>query len=322
MLFDAGYEGNLAGLSEWARRVEETGLFAGAWVSDTTNDPFLLSPIVASSTQRLEFGTNIAVAFARSPYCVAQTSTNLTALSGGRFILGLGTQVRAHITKRFDTVWPESPVDALSEYVTLLRHLFDCFQKGERPSYKGQYYSCTLNSPVFTPDRHPYGPPRIGFSAVGPKVSKLAGRIADAVFLHPFTHRNFIEEVSLPAIEAGKAERPKELEKLVVIGSCFTIATDAPDAARRRAATLERLAFYASTPNYRKVLESLGLGELHEELHSLSRQGAWKKMSEVLPSEMIEQCVVMAPAKDLLQAVKERFQGVYDRVVIEPSPLL
>jgi len=322
MLFDAGYEGDLQGLSGWARRVEETGLFSGAWVSDTTNDPFLLSQIVAASTEKLEFGTNIAVAFARSPYCVAQTSTNLAALSEGRFTLGLGTQVRAHITKRFHAVWPESPVDALCEYVELLRHLFDRFQKGERPHFKGEYFSCTLNSPVFTPDRHPYGPPRVGFSAVGPKISKAAGRLADVVFLHPFTHRRFIEEVTLPAIQKGEAQRPEGLGKLTVVGSCFTVVTDTPGVEKRRAAVLQRLAFYASTPNYKKVLSSLGMEDLHEKLHQLSRQGAWKEMSAILPEEMVEQCVVSAPADRLLEAVKNRFDGIYDRVVIEPSPLL
>lgn len=322
MLFDAGYEGDLQGLTSWARRVEETGLFSGAWVSDTTNDPFLLSQIVASSTEKLEFGTNIAVAFSRSPYCVAQTSTNLAALSGGRFTLGLGTQVKAHITKRFNAVWPESPVDALCEYVELLRHLFEKFQKGERPQFRGEYFSCNLNSPVFTPDRHPHAPPRVGFSAVGPKISRAAGRLADAVFLHPFTHRKFIEEVTLPAIQEGVAERSEGLGKLTVVGSCFTVATDAPAAEKRRAAALQRLAFYASTPNYRKVLATLGLEDLHEQLHQLSRRGAWQEMSAILPEEMIDQCVVMAPSNQLLDAVSKRFDGIYDRVVVEPSPLL
>jgi len=322
MLFDAGFEGSLNELSEWAQRVEESGLFDAAWISDTSNDPFLLCQLIAHSTSRLKFGTNIAVAFARSPYCVAQTSSNLAALSGGRFTLGLGTQVRAHINKRFNTTWPSHPVEALEEYVRLLRHLFDCFQKRQTPNFRGEHYSCTLSSPVFTPDPHPHGPPAVGFSAVGPHITAAAGRLAEAVFLHPFTHRKFIEEVTLPALRQGQSERDPGLGKLQLVGSCFTIATDSPQAERRRAVTLERLAFYASTPNYKKVLACLGLEELHQELHSLSRQGRWKEMSQLLPEEMIEQCVVAAPTNRLLQAVQERFEGLYDRVVIEPGPFL
>ncbi|HIB65821.1 MAG TPA: LLM class flavin-dependent oxidoreductase, partial [Phycisphaerales bacterium] len=120
----------------------------------------------------------------------------------------------------------------------------------------------------------------------------------------------------------GEAQRPRELGKLIVVGSCFTVATDAPEMEKRRAGVLQRLAFYASTPNYKKVLSTLGLEELHERLHQLSRQGAWKEMSAILPEEIVEQCVVSAPAKQLLDAVKERFDGIYDRVVVEPSPLL
>jgi probable F420-dependent oxidoreductase len=322
MLFDAGYEGTLNDLAGWATRVEKSGNFSGAWVSDTTNDPFLLCQIIAGSTEHLQFGTNIAVAFARSPYCVAQTSTNLAALSGGRFRLGLGTQVRAHITKRFNATWPESPVSALCEYVQLLRHLFDKFQKGERPSFKGEYFSCTLTSPVFTPDSHTHGPPKVGFSAVGPRVSEAAGRIADAVFLHPFTHRKYLEEVTLPAIRLGENNREAGLGELELIGSCFTLASDAQDYLKRLAAVRQRLAFYASTPNYKKVLASLNLSDLHEELHQLSRRGAWEKMSEILPKEMIDACVVVAPTDQLLDAVSERFGDIYHRVVIEPSQLL
>jgi probable F420-dependent oxidoreductase len=322
MLFDAIYDGKLKTLASWARRVEESERFSGVWLSDTTNDPFLLSQIVAHSTERLHFGTNIAVAFARSPFCVAQTCANLAALSEGRFTLGLGTQVRAHITKRFNARWPESPVDALCEYVQLLRHLFDKFQRGERPSFKGEYFSCTLNSPVFTPDRHEFGPPKVGFSAVGPRITEAAGRLADAVFLHPFTHRKFLEEVTLPALERGAESRQEGLDRLKLVGSCFILANDAPDYEKYRAIVLGRLAFYASTPNYKKVLASLNLAELHEDLHQLSRQGAWEKMSQILPREMIEACVVVAPANQLMDAVKDRFGDVYDRVSIEPSQLL
>ena len=286
------------------------------------DDPFLLSQIAVAATQHLDIGTNIAVAFARSPFCVAQTCSNLTALSGGRFTLGLGTQVRAHITKRFDATWPGRPVEALCEYVQLLRHLFEKFEKGERPHFKGEHFSCTLTSPVFTPDRHSFGPPRVGFSAVGPRMTEAAGRIANSVFLHPFVHRKYLEEVTIPALKLGEKQREDGLGKLELVGSCFTLATDAPNHQERLAATLQRLAFYASTPNYRKVLDSLNLSDLHQELHQLSRRGEWEKMSRILPQEMIDACVVIAPRAQLMDAVRDRWGDVYHRVAIEPSQLL
>jgi len=319
MKLDTGFEGSLENLGEWARSIESSGRFDGLWVSDTTNDPFLLSTVVALQTESMRLGTNIAVAFARSPYCVAQTAYNLAQVSRGRFTLGLGTQVRAHVQKRFSMTWPAKPIAALVEYVQLLRHLFDCFDQQTRPQFRGTYYQCTLNSPVFSPDRHDFGHPKVGFSAVGPSATKAAGQVADAVFLHPFTHLKYVREVTLPALEAGRVQREKSLGELEVVGNCYCLATDSPTFEEKRRAVLQRLAFYASTPNYLAVLESLGLKELHTELHALSRKGAWHEMARCLPAELIEACVVMAPQDSLLQALEQRFGTVYDRVVIDSS---
>jgi probable F420-dependent oxidoreductase len=322
MKIDAGFEGSLEGAARWASRVEQSGLFGGLWVSDTTNDPFQLSALLSLNTDSVTVGTNIAVAFARSPYCLAQTAYNLAQISKGRFFLGLGTQIRAHIQKRFSMSWPDKPVAALVEYVALLRHLFDCFESRERPEFRGEYFSCSLNSPVFTPDRHEFGAPRVGFSAVGPKSTEAAGRFADAVFLHPFTHLKYLRDVSIPALQAGKRERDPSLGELEIVGSCFCVATDASDVKERRQSVFGRLAFYASTPNYSKVLTSLGMPELHAELHQLSKRGEWTKMAQALPTELIEACVVMAPKSGLREALENRFAGVYDRVVIDPASLL
>lgn len=322
MLLDAVYDGDLVGAVDWARRVEASDLFSGAWVSDTTNDPFCLAQQMIACTERITIGTNVAVAFARSPFCMAQTTYNLSELSAGRFALGLGTQVKAHIERRFSAHWPDRPVRAMVEYVELLRHLYDCFDKRERPSFRGDYFSCTLTSPVFTPDRSNHGSPTVGFAAVGPLMTQAAGRVADRVFLHPFTHPKFVRESSLPALEKGVEKRDPALSEVEVVGFAFAVASDVDDHKERLQECVGRLAFYASTPNYRAVLESLELGDLQEELNALSRQGRWQEMAALIPKELIEACIVVAPREELASRLEERYGKLYDRVLIDPRPLL
>lgn len=318
MVIDAGFEGSLTTLPQIAQHIENSAQFSGMWVNDTSNDPFLLSSLVALNTQELQFGTNIAVAFARSPFCVAQTAYNLAQLSQGRFLLGLGTQVKAHVQRRFGQTWPEKPVKALIEYVALLRHLFECFKEKQRPDFKGDFFSCTLTSPVFSPDIHQFDAPRVGFSAVGPIATRAAGRFADAVFLHPFTHLTYLDSITLPALKEGEKKRSDKLAKLEKIGSAFCLASDSPQLPKQKAQVLSRLAFYASTPNYNPVLASLGLEELQTELHQLSRQSEWEKMARILPDELIEACVIIAPRDKLISSLHKRFQGIYDRVIVDP----
>lgn len=322
MLIDLAYEGSLAGVAPQAQLCEQKDLFSGLWLTDTNNDPFLLCQLGLQASEKIQVGTNIAVAFARSPFVVAQTAWNLAALSGGRFCLGLGPQVKAHITRRFSAQWPAKPAAAMAEYLDLLRHLFERFQDRERPSYKGEFYQCTLNSPVFTPEPQPHGPPPIGISAVGPLMSKVAGAKADMVFLHPFTHPEYLKQVTLPALDKGKAERSEQLAPLQLVGSTFLIATDGKEVKASTVKVLERLAFYASTPNYKEVLETLGVGDAHQTLHQLSRQGKWEEMAKALPPELVKECVVQAPKGELADAIRERFAGIYDRVVVDGSQLV
>ena len=320
MQIDAGYEGQLQSLTSTATSLDTQDRFSGLWVSDTNNDPFLLSTLALQASRRLQVGTNIAVAFARSPFVVAQTAWNLQGLSQGRFLLGLGPQVKPHIEKRFSMSWPSKPAQAMEEYLNLLRHLFSAFAAGRSPEFRGEQYRCTLGSPVFTPDRHEYGAPSIGISAVGPLMTRVAGRAADMIFLHPFTHLTYLREVTLVAISEGSQGRDPNLSPLTLVGSTFTVPTDHPERESLERKVRERVAFYASTPNYQDVLECLGMGDLHHKLHALSREGRWKEMGAALPSELMEACVVEAPLQELPDAVRERFHGVYDRVLIDATP--
>lgn len=320
MMIDAGYEGDLFKVASTSKAIDGRDLFSGFWVSDTTNDPFLLSSQALNASRRLQVGTNIAVAFARSPFVVAQTAWNLQGLSGGRFLLGLGPQVKPHIEKRFSMTWPEKPAKAMEEYLQLLRHLFATFAQGGVPNFRAETYRCTLGSPVFTPDRHEFGPPPVGISAVGRLMTKVAGRTADMIFLHPFTHLEYLKKVSLVAIAEGAKERPAELAPLKLVGSVFTVPTDHPKAELLERKVRDRVAFYASTPNYQEVLEVLGMGALHSDLHALSRQGRWAEMGAAVPEALLEQCVVRAKRDSLPAAVRQRFEGIYDRALIDATP--
>ncbi len=320
MKLDAGYEGLIENIHGHSLAVEETREFSGWWTADTQNDPFLSSQLALSATRNIQVGTNIAVAFARSPFVVAQTAWNLAKLSQGRFQLGLGTQVKAHIEKRFSLHWPESPVQAMEEYLDLLRHLFSCFADGERPNFRGEFYQCTLGSPVFTPDTQGYGAPPVGIAAVGKAMSRLAGRKADLVFLHPFTHLKYLLEVSQPALNQGIQERDPGLPPLQVVGSVFIVPTDKKNAEVEEAKVRQRMAFYASTPSYRAVLACLGYEELHEELHALSRRGDWEKMAQSIPEDLFEACAVRGSRSEIPDIIRQRFAGIYDRVVMDATP--
>ena len=320
MLIDAGYEGALGEISRTAKALDDDSRFAGMWVSDTSNDPFLLSTLALQASRRIEVGTNIAVAFARSPFIVAQTAWNLQGLSQGRFLLGLGTQVKPHIERRFSVSWPDKPARAMEEYLHLLRHLFAAFAERGAPSFQGEYYRCTLGTPVFTPEAHEFGPPRIGISAVGPLMTRVAARAADLIFLHPFTHLEYLRGVTLPAVAEGSAKRTDGLPALTLVGSVFAVPTDHPQRSMYERKVRERIAFYASTPNYREVLEILGLGELHTKLHTMSRNGQWAQMGAALPEDLIDRCVVRAPLEELPAAVRARFDGIYHRVLLDATP--
>ncbi len=322
MILDAGFEGDLRLAPLWAKKCEESGLFGGFWVAETQNDPFLTSHLALAATEQLTVGTNIAVAFARSPFVLAQTAWNLAGLHQGRFRLGLGPQVKAHVERRFSSVWPEKPAQAMQEYLSVLRHLFDCFGSGDPPRIKGTYYSCTLSSPVFTPSPHGQSHPLLGLAAVGPLMTGVGGREADMLMLHPFTHRGYLEQVTQPGLARALPARDPKLARLELVGSAFVVATDTPQTPRFLAEVRGRLAFYASTPNYALVLELLGYGELHQRLRGMAKQGDWKAMGAAIPDELLQACTVLGPREELPALLRERFSDLYHRVVVDPRQLL
>ncbi len=293
-----------------ARAAEDLG-FDALWTSETQHDPFLPCTLIAEHTQRLFFGTAIAVSFARSPANLAYTAWDLAAQSNGRFMLGLGTQVRAHIERRFGMSWPDSVTGKLREQILAIRALWDAWQNGTKLNFRGEYYKLTLMSPFFDPGpiEHPQIP--IYIAGVNEGLARLAGELCDGFHVHPFHSPHYLERVIVPAIEAGLNKSARKRQDISISVSAFA-ATSAEEQAAARA----QLAFYASTPSYRPVMELHGWAGVAEKLSSHAAKGEWAEMPALVNDEMLQEFCLVTDAKDLASALRERYAGIADRLTL------
>lgn len=311
MQIDLAYTGSPTGAEAAALQAVSAG-YTGLWTSESKHDPFLTLALAGRTASELALGTGIAVATARSPFTLAQSAWDLALLSRGRFRLGLGSQVKAHVTRRFSMPW-DRPIARMRETVLALRAIWHAFQTGEKLHFEGEFFRHTLLTPNFSPGPSPYSVIPIGLAAVGPQMTRLAGEVADFVLLHPFTHPKAIRALSLPHLRLGEIQRQNPIE---VVGSLFAFLED-DEFERRRESVRNKVAFYGSTPAYHAVLQSLGEDELAERLHGWSREGQWKQMGQAISEELLAQFCVTAPNRDELFArVRERFGGLYDRVIL------
>lgn len=301
-----GFETPLARVPELARQMEAAGL-AGMWTAETSHDPFLPLAIAAQHSARIELGTAIAVAFARSPVAVAATAWDLARLSGGRFMLGLGSQVRAHVERRFAMPWSGRPVGQMREYLAVVRAAWEAWQTGTRPSFRGEFYRFTLMTPFFDPGpiEHPAVP--IYLAAVGPAMHRLAGEAADGLVVHPLHSRAYLADVVLPAL-AGGAQRSSR-DRPTVAASVIVATSDEEVAEARRT-----IGFYASTPTYRPVLEHHGWETVADALADHARHGRWEEMAGLVDDRMLETFAVVAQPGQLLAALEGHADGVIDRI--------
>lgn len=312
--FGTGSTGGIQGIRDQATAAEAAG-FDAIWSSEAKHDPFLPLLVAAEVTNTLTVGTSIAVAFARSPMTVAQTAYDLQLLTQGRFVLGLGSQVKPHIQRRFSMPWSE-PAPRMREYVQALKAIWQAWQEETPLRFIGEHYKHTLMTPFFAPDPHLYGPPPVYIAAVGSVMTKVAGETADGVILHGFTTRRYIEEVSLPAVSAGLKQSHREEGDCAISLMGFVVSGDTNEEMDRAAAAVrQQIGFYGSTPAYRPVLELHGWGELADTLTNLAREGgdAWATMGTHIPDEVLEQFAVIAPRNELAEAITQRFEGVLDR---------
>ncbi|AXX27645.1 putative OXIDOREDUCTASE [Actinosynnema pretiosum subsp. pretiosum] len=292
---------------EAARAAEEAGI-DGFWVAETRHDPFVALGRVADRVERVGLGTAIAVAFARNPMSTAVQANDLQLLSRGRFRLGLGSQVEQHITKRFGMPWSR-PAARMREYVLAMRAIWESWATGERPRFRGEFSTHTLMTPFFDPGPNPFGPPEVWLAGVGERMTEVAGEVADGFLCHAFTTERYLREVTLPALERGLAKSGRTLEGFGVSGPSMVVTDDASAAAVRR-----QIAFYGSTPAYRPVLDLHGWGELHEELHRLSRRGLWAEMDAAVPDEVLGAFAVTGTPAEAAAEVVARYGDVVTRI--------
>jgi probable F420-dependent oxidoreductase len=297
-----------------ARAAEAIG-FHGLWSSETSHDPFLISALVAEHTQRVALGTAIAVAFPRSPGTLAYLAWDLAALSNGRFILGLGTQVKPHIERRFGVKW-ESPVAKLREVILALRALWDTWQNGTRLNFRGQFFKLTLMSPFFNPGpiAHPNIP--IYIAGVNRGMCRLAGELCDGFHVHPFHSVRFLRRVTLPAIEEGLRTSGRQRDGMELVSSVLLIPGDT-EAERESASHLVRqqIAFYASTPSYAPVMELHGWGDTRQRLSRLAAKGRWGEMPDLVTDEMLDEFALSGTWEELPGLIMTRYEGLLDRVM-------
>jgi len=305
--------GGLASIGASAKRLEDEG-YAGAWTAETSHDPFLPHVVAAEHTERLELGTSIAVAFARNPMILAQTGHDLQRYSDGRFIMGLGTQVRPHITKRFSMEWSH-PAARMREFVSAMQAIWDCWNNGTKLEFRGDFYTHTLMTPFFNPGPNECGPPKVFISAVGPLMSEVAGEVCDGIICHAFSTETYLREVTLPRIEAGLAKSGRTLDDFEVMGPGFVVTgPDEESMARAATGIRQQIAFYASTPAYLGVLEIHGWEGLHGDLNAMSKRGEWQAMGELIDDEMLDTFAVVAEPDKVAAGIRARYGDCVDRM--------
>ncbi|MCP4005122.1 MAG: TIGR03617 family F420-dependent LLM class oxidoreductase [bacterium] len=267
---------------------EERG-FDGVMSFEGQHDPFVPLILAAQTTQRVELMTAIAIAFARNPMVTAVMASDLQLVSHGRFILGLGSQIRPHIERRFSERWPEKPATRMREYVSAVRAIWHTWETGERLSFKGEFYNHTLMTPFFNPGPNPYGLPRIFLAAFGKGMIRATAEVADGWIVHPLHSPSFIREVAMPALEAGFANGDRKREDFEISCQVITmIGSKDEEIEKARNGARAQLAFYGSTPAYKIVLEHHGWEDLQPQLNRLSKEGRWSEMGSLITDEILD----------------------------------
>lgn len=312
MLVDGTIGFDPSGVVAQATSAEASG-YDGIWSAETSHDPFLPLMLAAEHTERIQVGTGIAVAFARNPMTLATTANDLQTASRGRFMLGIGSQIKPHIEKRFSMPWSH-PAPRMRELILAIRSIWDSWSDGSRLAFRGEYYRHTLMTPMFDPGPNPFGNPPIFLAAVGSLMTEVAGEVADGLLAHAFTTERYLREVTLPAVDRGLAAggRNRSTFQISFAGMVVTGLDEAAVAASA-AATRKQLAFYGSTPAYRPVLDLHGWGDLQADLNTLSKRGAWDDMASLIDDDMLHTFAVVGGFDTIAASIRSRFGGVVDR---------
>ncbi|MEY2570555.1 MAG: hypothetical protein QOE63_905, partial [Acidimicrobiaceae bacterium] len=313
MKVDGGITFDLTGAAKAAKDSEAAG-YDGVWTAETSHDPFLPLLLAAESTSTVELGTSIAVAFARNPMTTAQTANDLQVFSKGRFILGLGSQIKPHITKRFSMEWSH-PAPRMREFILAMRAIWDTWHNGSKLDFKGDYYTHTLMTPFFNPGPSEFGAPKVFLAGVGALMTEVAGEACDGFLCHGFTTERYLREVTIPALEAGRKKAGKTLEGFEIAGPAFVVTgTTEEQMAKAAEGTRQQIAFYGSTPAYRGVLDLHGWGCMQDELNALSKQGKWVEMGNLVVDEILNTFSVVGEPEQIAPELKRRYGDVISRI--------
>ena len=310
-----GYAASVDEAARAAMRAEGLG-YDGWWAVETKHDPFLGCAVAAERTGHVTVGTGIAVAFARNPMTVALQANDIQALSDGRFMLGLGSQIKPHITKRYSMEWSH-PAPRMREFVLAVRAIWEAWATGSPLDFRGDFYSHTLMTPFFDPGPNPHGPPKIIMAAVGPLMTAAAGEVADGVFCHGFSTELYVREATLPALRRGAEKAGRDLEGFEIGAPAMVVAADTDDQLEAGiAAVRQQIGFYGSTPAYRPVLELHGWGELQDELNALTKRGAWDEIAGLIDDEMLHTFAIVGTPEEAIEEARRRYGDVATRISI------
>lgn len=318
MLVDVGLsrDSNLSSARAAAPAFERAG-YNALWTVESDHDPFLPVAVAADHTKRIEIGTSIAVAFARNPMTLANLGWDLQEFSNGRFLLGLGTQVEAHITRRFSMPWSQ-PARRMREMVFAIRAIWDTWLNGTRLDFAGDFFSHTLMTPFFTPNNETIaavGLPKIFLAGVGPRMTEVAGEACDGFICHGFTTERYLREVTLPALARGRSAAGKTLDGFEIVGPSFVVtgSTD-EEIVTAKVNTRQQLAFYASTPAYRGVLAHHGWADLGVELHRRTKAGEWAALGDAIDDEVLDAFAVVGHIDSIAEQLHRRYGDIVTRV--------
>ncbi len=316
MRVDAGqYAPSVDAAANAAVAAERDG-YDGWWAFETQIDPFLGCAVAAERTERVDIGTSIVVAFARNPMTVALQANDVHALSGGRFTLGLGSQIKPHITRRYSMPWSK-PAARMREFILAIRAIWECWATDGQLDFQGDFYTHTLMAPFFNPGPNPHGNPRIMLAAVGPLMTQAAGEVADGVLCHAFSTERYMREATLPALEKGFAKAGRTIDGFEITAPAFVVARDTEqELADGSALVKQQIAFYGSTPAYRPVLDLHGWGDLQDDLQAMTKRGEWDRMGDLIDDEVLHTFAVIGTPDHAFAELKKRYGDICTRITL------
>ena len=312
MKIDASAASNMSNIGSHARQLERLG-YDGLRVAELNHEPFMPLALAASQTSTIELVTSVAVAFARNPMSLAIQAHDLNAFSRGRFLMGIGSQVKPHITRRFSMPWHKA-ARQMREFIEAMNAIFDCWYEGKTLEYVGEYYQHTLMPKTFTPQNIEFGRPKVLLSATGPLMTKVAAELADGMIMHPFSSEKYMSEVSMPAIQEGLRRSGRTLDEFIIdYAPMIATGTTEEELNTSIAVVRDRIAFYGCTVAYKPVLDIHGWGELQDELIVLNRQHKTKQMSDLITDDMVRTIAIVGEPLEVIESMRDRLAGVVGR---------